>query len=563
MRNFPLTNAAIAGQIDLLSKLMDLLGENSFKVKSYSIAAQTIKKLGQNLCDLSDQEFNDLKVLGDSVKAKVAELLDKGELAALETLKQKIPEGVLEMMQIKGLGPKKIATLWKELEISSVGELEYACQENRLMTFKGFGKKTQDDILNKIQFLKNSKGFFLWKEIDDVYLELSAKISEYFTNKQFRISGAYARQLPVVHGLDVVLASTEEDVAAFCNDLALAVVAKTNKIWQCATEAGIPILLHLTSAEELDVYDIKLASDPLFWEALQSLGAPTRAVSTAAFFEAMQLPIIPAYLREHTDVAHAATLSNAEDIIKQEHIKGIIHSHSTWSDGVHSLEQMAKAAMEMGLEYLVITDHSKSAFYANGLSVERILQQHQEIDALNATLAPFKIFKGIEADILNDGSLDYEPDVLAQFDVVIASIHSNLNMSEDKAMQRLLTAIQNPYTTMLGHPTGRLLLSRSGYPVNFHALIAACKTHQVAIEVNAHPRRLDIDWTHIAAAQDAGVMLSINPDAHSVSHFDLVKYGVKVAQKAALKTTNNLSSLSLASFEAFLNQRKTAKGLIS
>ncbi|MEN9571397.1 MAG: hypothetical protein RL172_2628, partial [Bacteroidota bacterium] len=225
-------------------------------------------------------------------------------------------------------------------------------------------------------------------------------------------------------------------------------------------------------------------------------------------------------------------------------------------DGSHTIEKMAKAAIAKGMEYMVISDHSKSAFYANGLSEERLRQQHQYIDELNEQLAPFKIFKSIESDILNDGGLDYSNRVLETFDLVIASVHSNLKMTEDKAMMRLINAIENPYTTILGHMTGRLLLSRKGYPVDHKKIIDACAANRVVIELNAHPNRLDIDWRHIAYALEKNVLISINPDAHFVEGFDDIEYGVLVAQKAMLTKEQNLSSFSLAAFEDFLAHRK-------
>jgi DNA polymerase (family 10) len=241
-------------------------------------------------------------------------------------------------------------------------------------------------------------------------------------------------------------------------------------------------------------------------------------------------------------------------VIQPNEIKGIIHSHSTWSDGSNTIEDMAKAAQGKGFEYLVISDHSQSAYYANGLSPERIAAQHREVDALNEKLAPFKIFKSIEADILSDGSLDYNDTILRTFDLVIASVHSNLKMTQEKAMDRLLNAIRNPYTTILGHPTGRLLLSREGYPIDHKAIIDACAEHKVVVEINAHPRRLDIDWKWIEYAMEKGVLLSIDPDAHTINGYHDVYYGVLAAQKGGLTAAHNLSSHSLTAFEAFLAQ---------
>jgi len=237
-------------------------------------------------------------------------------------------------------------------------------------------------------------------------------------------------------------------------------------------------------------------------------------------------------------------------------IKAIIHSHSNWSDGSNTIEEMAKACIEKNYEYLVISDHSKSAFYANGLTEERIKEQHTYIDELNKKFAPFKIFKSIECDILNDGNLDYSANILFTFDLVIASVHSNLKMTEEKAMMRLINAIENPYTTILGHMTGRLILSRPGYPVDHKKIIDACAANNVVIELNAHPRRLDMDWRFIHYALEKNVLISIDPDAHSTSGFNDIKYGVLAAQKAQLTKEKNLSSFSLQQFENFLANKK-------
>jgi DNA polymerase (family 10) len=273
-------------------------------------------------------------------------------------------------------------------------------------------------------------------------------------------------------------------------------------------------------------------------------------------FTRAKLSYIPPACRESVSTIKKAASGNLPSLLQTSDIKGIIHSHSNWSDGGFTIEEMAKAAIHKGFEYLVISDHSKSAFYANGLQESRIKEQHIYIDELNKQLAPFKILKSIESDILNDGNLDYSDAILSTFDLVIASIHSNLKMSEEKAMIRLLNAIENPYTTILGHMTGRLLLSRKGYPVDHKKIIDACAANSVVIELNAHPSRLDIDWRHIEYALEKNVLISIDPDAHSLDGFDDIKYGVWVAQKALVCKENNLSSFGLKELEAFLLKKK-------
>jgi DNA polymerase (family 10) len=281
---------------------------------------------------------------------------------------------------------------------------------------------------------------------------------------------------------------------------------------------------------------------------------PENVASEEEIFTANELSYIPPMMRETAGVLDSAATDTLPVLIQPKDIKGIIHSHSTWSDGVHTIQQMAVAARDQGLEYLVISDHSQTAFYAGGLKPEQIAAQHQEVDALNEKLAPFKIFKSIESDILGDGSLDYSMQVLDTFDLVIASVHSNLKMTEEKAMERVLNAVRNPYTAILGHPTGRLLLSRKGYPLDHKVLIDTCAEHNVVIEINAHPRRLDIDWRWIGYAMERGVLLSVDPDAHAVEGYKDTYYGVKVAQKGGLTKECNLSSFSLSVFEAFLKK---------
>jgi DNA polymerase (family 10) len=304
------------------------------------------------------------------------------------------------------------------------------------------------------------------------------------------------------------------------------------------------------------VLSIQHSSSPEFFEQLPVITTPV--TDEVSYFAAAKLPFYPAMCREFPEMVLKKT-KIPKNLIQPENIRGLIHCHSTWSDGSHSIEEMAKAAIGQGLEYMAISDHSKSAFYANGLQEERIIAQHKEIESLNKKLSPFRIFKSIESDILHDGSLDYNNGVLESFDLVIASIHSNLNMPEEKAMTRLIKAIENPYCSILGHMTGRILLSRSGYPVNHRKIIDACAANQVVIELNANPSRLDIDWRHIGYALDKNVLISINPDAHHVDGIADTRYGVLVAQKAMVTTTQNLSSFTLEAFTSFIEKTKAKK----
>ncbi|MCW3093252.1 MAG: polymerase/3-5 exonuclease PolX [Ferruginibacter sp.] len=557
-------NYQIADCFSLLAKLMDIHNENSFKAKTYSIAAFNIEKLPMQLSETPREKLFGIKGIGESTGKKVIELLSTGELQSLKEMIEKTPPGVMEMLNIKGIGPKKISTIWKEMEIESIGELLYACKENRLKLYKGFGEKTQQNVIETIEFYLKSKGSFLFAQIEAMYEGLESFFLKLFSADKIAFTGAYKRQLEIVHEIDIVIDDTLQNIEekmSTVDDFEL-------------VEKEADILYRASVGLKFRIYSCD--SSPIMEQAFLKGCSPEFANTFTTEFPSIDYSIckddadifrqaglyfIPSCQRETAAIIERSKLGALPPLLQVADVKGIIHSHSNWSDGSNTIEEMAKQAIAKGFEYLVISDHSKSAFYANGLQEDRIREQHRYIDELNMQLAPFKIFKSIESDILNDGSLDYSNDVLAGFDLVIASIHSNLKMNEEKAMMRLMNAITNPYTTILGHMTGRLLLSRKGYPVDHKAIIDACAANQVVIELNAHPSRLDIDWRHIDYALQRNVLISIDPDAHAPEGFDDIKYGVSVAQKALLTKDRNLSSFGLEALEAYLSNRKKWKNI--
>jgi DNA polymerase (family 10) len=551
-------NYFIADQFSLLSKLMDIHGENSFKSKSYSTAAFTIEKLPQQLADIPADKLSSIKGIGDSAAKKIIEILQTGELAVLREIVSKTPPGVLEMLNIKGLGPKKIATVWKEMGIESLGELLYACNENRLTLYKGFGEKTQKNVQEAIEFYFRNQGSHLYAEIEAYAMNIQNLLSAAFQDHQFAHTGAFRRQLEIIEELAWVTTASNDALQPFFEANNFSTTDSTENTLTVKGAENIPLKFYLARPDNFYATLFSTSSSEDFSQAWQSIpGVLESATQTfdseEAIFEAAKIPYIVPALRETASILRSQPNGH---LIQPGDIKGIIHSHSKWSDGSNTLEEMARACIALGHEYLVISDHSKSAFYANGLTEERIREQHREIDELNDKLAPFRIFKSIECDILNDGSLDYSDNILSTFDLVIASVHSNLKMTEEKAMMRLLNAIRNPYTTILGHMTGRLLLSRPGYPVNHQQIIEACAEHQVVIEINAHPRRLDIDWRFISAAMEKNLLLSVDPDAHTIDGYADCRYGVLAAQKGGLTREMNLSSFSAAELENYLAERK-------
>jgi DNA polymerase (family 10) len=549
-------NAAIADNFSLLAKLMDIHGENSFKTKTYAIAAFNIEKLPMQLKDTPRDKLFTIKGIGDSVGKKVIEMLDNGKLDLLNEYISNTPPGVIEMLNIKGIGPKKINTIWKQMEIESLGELLYACNENRLTLFKGFGEKTQANVQEAIEFYFLNQGHFLYAQLDQIYPQIENYLEKLFSPGKVRLTGAYRRQALTIEELEFVIAETNELIKPkFQTAQPPELLEETEDTLVYKLKNGLKLRLY-TGKQNITERQFLTTGSKEFSDAFKK-AFPAVTYSPGendeSVFAEVKIPHIPPCLRETATIIDLAKKNKLPKLIQPEDIRSIIHSHSNWSDGSNTIEEMANECIKRGLEYLVISDHSQTAFYANGLKEDRIREQHRYIDELNAKLKPFKIFKSIESDILNDGSLDYPNPVLKTFDLVIASVHSNLKMTEEKAMKRVIAAIENPYTTILGHMTGRLLLSRNGYPLDHKKIIDACAANHVVIEINAHPRRLDMDWKYIDYAIEKGVLLSIDPDAHALDGFDDVKYGVLAAQKGGLTKENNLSSFSLKEFEKFLD----------
>ncbi len=557
-------NAAIADNFALLAKLMDIHGENSFKSKTFAVAAFNIEKLPMQLKDTPREKLYGIKGIGESTGKKVAEMIDTGKLEVLSEYISNTPPGVIEMLNIKGIGPKKINTIWKEIEIESLGELLYACNENRLTLFKGFGEKTQKNVQEAIEFYFLNQGHFLFAQLEEVFPKIETYLKKIFSPEKVKATGAYRRHTQTIEELEFVVNEPNEIIKPkFQTAQPPELLEETDSNLLYKLKNGIKLRLY-TGEQNIIERQFVTTGSAAFIDAFQKTFPTidyTKAASEEEVFSEAGVPFIVPCMRETETIIERAKNNKLPLLIQTEDIRSIIHSHSNWSDGSNTLEEMADECIKRGFEYLVISDHSQSAFYANGLKEDRIIAQQKQIDELNARLNRFKIFKSIESDILYDGSLDYPEHILKSFDLVIASVHSILKMNEEKAMKRLIAAIENPYTTILGHMTGRLLLSRNGYPVDHKKIIEACAANHVVIELNAHPRRLDIDWKWIDYAIEKNVLLSIDPDAHALNGFDDIKYGVLAAQKGGMTKENNLSSFGLKEFEEWLGENRNLKGL--
>ncbi|GGG93629.1 DNA polymerase/3'-5' exonuclease PolX [Pedobacter zeae] len=542
---------------------MELHEENPFKIKSVANAYFKVDKLPFALKDKPLDELDKIEGIGKGLASKIVELLQTGALQELNEILERTPEGVVEMLGIKGIGPKKIFIIWRTLGIESIGELYYACNENRLIEAKGFGLKTQEEIKNAIEFKLAANGRFLYAQVEGfaktLFTQLSAWVANIDGNALLGFAGQYRRACEIIDELEIVIGTENTDaikqsLPAFET---LSLIEAGNS-FICTTEAGLRIKIDVAEKTSFYLQWFTLTGNAGHVEKVLALAGNGPFANEEEIYSKAGLAFIEPELREDFDEIELAKSNKLPKLIQYEDLKGSLHNHSTWSDGVHTLEQMAMYCKEnLNLQYLGICDHSKTAVYAKGLNEQRVLDQHQEIDELNKKLAPFKIFKGIESDILSDGSLDYAEDILKTFDFVVASVHSNLRMDEAKATARLLKAIENPYTTILGHPTGRLLLGRAGYPIDYKKIIDACAANQVVIEINANPLRLDLDWRWHRYALEKGVLLSVNPDAHRTEGFHDMHYGILVARKGGLSTDKCLNAFSLEEITAYFNHKKT------
>ncbi|HQE81966.1 MAG TPA: DNA polymerase/3'-5' exonuclease PolX [Candidatus Hydrogenedentes bacterium] len=551
----------VAAILEEIALLLELSGENPFKARSYENVARQILQSAEDVTDLvKAKRLRELKGVGEAIEQKITELVTTGQLKYYQELRAKFPESLFDLFKIPGLGPKRIKTLYEDLSIKTLGELEYACVENRLVSLKGFGPKMQQKVLDGLAFAKRHQGLFLV----DTALEAAYAIRDHVrTGKsvsRVEIAGSLRRRKEVVKDIDVLASGSKPDAIMTRFVEAPGVEAVTNRgetKSSVVLSSGIAVdlrvvsneqfpyaLAHFTGSKEHNVAMRQRAKERKM--KLNEYGlfkGEDRLIpceDETAIFAALDLPFIAPELREDMGEFEADSLP---DLVTRDDLIGVMHCHSTYSDGRSSIEEMAAAARDLGYAYIGFADHSQTAAYAGGLTPADVAKQHKEMAAIAEKLDGIRILKGIESDILGDGSLDYDEKTLKRFDFVIASVHSRLNMPESEATKRLIGAIRNPFTTILGHPTGRLLLSREGYPLDMDAVFDACAKHRVAIEINANPHRLDLDWRHIRKAKERGIKFCIGPDAHSVEGLADVDFGLGIARKGWLEKKDLLNCM--------------------
>ncbi len=568
----------IVRTLEEISSLLELKGEDKFKISAYSRAARSISRTTADVITMiNNGEAKKIPGVGDALSKKLTELVRTGKLTYLEELEGSFPDGLLGLFDIPGLGPSKVRALYEQIDVKSISELEYACNENRLVSLKGFGKKTQDKVLAEIRRLKMNSEYRLLSVAHETGKQISKILEKLSGVERYQFTGSYRRRRETVHDIDCVInfRSGERDkLFAALKRLKPVKEVKdvqddlVSVVWDnglsvefiIVNKAEYPYaVLHSTGSKEFFNRLKEYASSRGYNLGMREMKKgrdKVRFESEEEIFGEIGLQFVPPELREDNEAVTAASKGEIPELVKVEDIAGLFHVHTNWSDGADSIEDMVDFARKLGFQYLGLSDHSKTAFYANGLDEKRLKEQSEAVDAFNATLEDFHVFKGSEVDILADGKLDFSDGVLKKLDFSVGSVHSKLNMKKDEATKRLINALKNPHLTFLGHMTGRLLLGRDGYEVDIEDIIKTAARYRKIIEINANPHRLDMDWRHLKKAKEAGVKFSINPDAHSMAGLSDFVYGVFIARKGWLTKDDVLNTMNIDEVKKFLNNAK-------
>lgn len=566
--------------LNQIALILEIKGENAFKIRAYKNGSEIIENYGDDIIQITkDGKLGELKGIGKALASKIEEIVETGKLTYLDELKLEFPDTFFDLFEISNLGPKKIKKLYDNLQIDSIDKLEASCKNNEISKVSGFGKKSVEAILESISFRKSNSKFFRTGDIAPIAESILEFLRQLPQTSQAEIAGSYRRGKEIVHDIDFIVATklpveiinefTEmPEVAQVISKGKTKSSVRLNNGLQCDLRAvknsEFPFALnYFTGSKAHNVKMRSLAIKNGYSLNEYALNSKTKTNEDVIndesdLYKALGLSFIHPALREDQGEVEAAKDASLPNLIQIENLKGTFHNHTTASDGKNSLSEMAEAATDLGLQYLGISDHSKSSVQANGLSDEELLQQVKEIKDFNdRNNNELTIFSGVECDILKDGSLDYNESVLSQLDYCIASVHSSFSLTENEMTQRVIKAIESPHVTMIGHLTGRLLLLRKPYDINVSKIIDACAKNNTIIEINANPRRLDMDWRWWKKAKDKGVKCSINPDAHKIEHFQYLHFGVKIAQKGWLESSDVVNCLPVDEVKKLLKQKST------
>jgi DNA polymerase (family 10) len=540
---------ALGQALERIAVLLEVKGENPFKVRAFANAARLIPSLPDFDERLASGTLTRIRGIGDSLAGVVEALASGGSHPLLEELKTALPPGLPDLLGVPGLGPKKIRQLYEELKIGSLEELRYAIYENRLVDLPGFGPRTQEKIRAEVERIEALRGRLLLDEA----VAAAAGVLQRFPG--LVETGGLRRRLPVVDTLEFLapagLAPQRLEAA-----LGWAFTREGSALAAAHPETGSPVRIHLTAGNAATALFLTTGTGAHISQ-LRALGPlPDGPDSEEAIYAAVGLPWIPPEMREGLGEVELARSGRLGEVVAWEDLGGCLHNHTVASDGASTLEEMRAAAVARGWSFLGIADHSRSAKYARGLEPERLAEQGAAVRALNAAEPAFRLFHGVESDLHPDGSLDYPDEVLAGLDYVVGSIHSHFTLKRADQNARLAKALAHPALKVLGHPTGRLLLGRAGCDLDMEALLSAAAEHGKAVEINANPHRLDLDWTLVPRAQALGAVLCVNPDAHEASHLDDMRWGLLAARKGLLLKANCLNAWPLEAIQEFFGGKR-------
>jgi len=557
-----MTNKDVSKLFKETAALIEMTGGNPFRARAFAGAARRIERLEDPVSRLAREgTLTEIEGIGDGLASQIDEILQTGSFEVRDDLLGAIPPGLLDVLAVKGLGAKKIRVLWQSLGVQSLDDLEEVARTGRVQDLDGFGSKSQESILENVTALRSYLQRRRYSDAIQSTRAATRKLLDAGVVTELIHVGELGRKLETVGAIDLLAPLPDTGIP---DDLspAYSEVERVESAGYAGLQAqaptGLALTVYFAPAHEFGRARVLLTGPQAF---LDDFGTPPPAETEEDVFRKAGVPYLAPELRDLPDaVSRAADLSKL-DLIEEEDLRGIIHNHSTYSDGAHSLKEMADACRSMGYEYFGIADHSQSLKVAGGMTPEEVKRQHAEVARLNEAYAAddgedFRIFFGVESDILSDGSLDYDDDILELFDYVVASVHQGFNMTEAQATERIITAVSNPFTSILGHPTGRLLLRREGYRIDHEAVLDACAAYGVSVELNANPYRLDLDWRYLEAAIERGVPVSINPDAHSTGQLHLMYWGVCVARKGGLTARDCLNARSLDDFRNWLDARQ-------
>jgi DNA polymerase (family 10) len=540
-----------------MSDLMELKGENKFKIAAFKNGANTLRQLDNFEELLNQNELKNVKGIGKGLLSVINEFIDEGEVKELNNLRSMIPNIMVEMLQIRGMGAKKIKLIYDELSPKDLDDLEELCRQNKIQTLKGFSKKTEESILDELKRIKESSSKILLHHAFLIGERTMNALNELKSVLQCEFVGEMRRIKEVISQIELIcFVSSDKMFQKECVKLLqnkdLILISEENNKLIFVDSRKIRIVVHYFDNEIVFIKNkFLLTGDESF---VNNFDLEKNYISEQEIFTSSKIQFIIPEMREHEVIDKYGIQNIPNSDIELNSFRGFFHFHSTWSDGNNSIKEMIDEGSRLGFKYFALCDHSKSAYYANGLNEKRLSEQHKEIDEFNKK-SDFTVYKGIESDILKDGSLDYSNEILMKFEFVVASIHSIFNLEENEMTKRIIKAIENPYTDLIAHPTGRLLLTRDGYKVNIQKVIDACSQNDVAIEINANPHRLDLDWRNIFYAREKGVKFSINPDAHSIDGIHDINFGIMIARKGGILASEVINCFEEKEFQKYINRK--------